>query len=63
MHNYKYKGKKREIRCPRNKMLVQELVKTERSCLADPNYLAVIQRGRISETMRMIALDWLFEVG
>ncbi|XP_063674788.1 G2/mitotic-specific cyclin-B2-like [Bolinopsis microptera] len=60
MHNYK--GKKREVRCPRNKMLVQELVKTERSCLADPNYLAVIQRGRITETMRMIALDWLFEL-
>ena len=51
------------MKCPRNRMVVQELVKREKCCLADPNYLAVIQRGKISDTMRRIALDWLFEVG
>jgi hypothetical protein len=60
---FNYKETKRVVKCPRNRTLVEELVKTERKCLADPNYLAVVQRGRISETMRRIALDWVFEVG
>ena len=41
---------------------VTGLMKRERGCLADPNYLATVQRGRVTEHMRSVLLDWLFEV-
>ena len=53
---------KRKMKCVRDSKLVQEMVAKEKCCLADPNYLTLVQKGRITPLMRRIALDWIFEV-
>ncbi|KAL5256428.1 hypothetical protein ACHWQZ_G011608 [Mnemiopsis leidyi] len=53
---------RRRLKCGRNCRQVKEMVAKEKCCLADPNYLTLIQRGRVTPHMRKIALDWIFEL-
>ena len=51
------------MKCLRRRHKIKDLLKRERRCLADPNYLTLKQNNKITSLMRSIALDWIFEVG
>ena len=58
-----YNGPERPaMKCLRKKHKIRDLIQREKHCLADPNYLSLKQKNKITPQMRSITLDWIFEV-